>query len=138
MYPLGALAVGGIAGAIFVYVHAGHRTSGRSMTCWRLAAARAVQGAGGGIAAGILAAKALGGIGGVALASQLVGTLIGIVIAVFGAAIVYGSIGISLACASMPKEEYNGADLTIHKISATPGWIRGLICALIQRALRNL
>ena len=65
--------------------------------------------------------KALGGIGGVAFASQLVGTLIGILIAVFGAAIVYGAIKNFAGLRLDAEEEYNGADLTIHKISATPG-----------------
>jgi len=78
-------------------------------------------GAWGGVAAGIFGSKALGGIGGVAFASQLVGTLIGILIAVFGAAIVYGAIKNFAGLRLDAEEEYNGADLTIHKISATPG-----------------
>ena len=121
MHPLGALAVGGIAGAIFVYMFTLTQNKWKIddvLGVWPL---HGLCGAWGGIAAGIFGSKALGGIGGVALASQLVGTLIGIVIAVFGAAIVYGSIRNFAGLRLDAEEEYNGADLTIHKISATPG-----------------
>ena len=92
MHPLGALAVGGIAGAIFVYMFTLTQNKWKIddvLGVWPL---HGLCGAWGGVAAGIFGSKALGGIGGVAFASQLVGTLIGIPIAVFGAAIVYGAI----------------------------------------------
>ena len=76
-------------------------------------------GAWGGIAAGIFGAKALGGIGGVAFGSQLAGTALGIAIAVAGGAIVYGALKATVGLRLDPEEEFNGADLTIHKISAT-------------------
>ena len=76
-------------------------------------------GAWGGIAAGIFGAKALGGLGGVALGSQLLGTALGITIAVAGSAVIYGGLKITMGLRLDPEEEFNGADLTIHKIGAT-------------------
>ena len=113
--------MGGIAGAIFVYMFTLTQNKWKIddvLGVWPL---HGLCGAWGGVAAGIFGSKALGGIGGVAFASQLVGTLIGILIAVFGAAIVYGAIKNFAGLRLDAEEEYNGADLTIHKISATPG-----------------
>ena len=81
----------------------------------------------GGIAAGIFGAKALGGIGGISFMSQVSGTLLGIVIAFGGGYVVYGIIKKLLGIRLDAEEEFNGADLSIHKISsATPeresGW----------------
>jgi Amt family ammonium transporter len=77
-------------------------------------------GAWGGIAAGIFGSKALGGLGGVAFGSQVAGTVLGIVVAVAGAGIVYGALKAAMGLRLDPEEEFNGADLTIHRISATP------------------
>jgi len=77
-------------------------------------------GAWGGIAAGIFGAKALGGLGGVSFMSQLVGTVAGIVIALAGGAIIYGVLRAVTGLRLEPEEEFSGADLSIHKISATP------------------
>jgi len=79
-----------------------------------------VCGAWGGIAAGIFGTKALGGLGGVALGSQVVGTLLGVTIAVAGAFLVYGALKASVGLRLDAEEEFNGADLSIHRISATP------------------
>jgi ammonium transporter, Amt family len=83
-------------------------------------------GAWGGIAAGIFGLKALGGMGGVSFMSQFIGTAIGIAIAFIGGYLVYGIIKKSVGIRLSPEEEFNGADLSIHKISATPeresGW----------------
>jgi Amt family ammonium transporter len=77
-------------------------------------------GAWGGIAAGIFGSKALGGMGGVAFGSQLAGTVLAIVIAAAGAALVYGALKAMTGLRLDAEEEFNGADLTIHKITATP------------------
>jgi Amt family ammonium transporter len=77
-------------------------------------------GAWGGIAAGIFGSHALGGLGGVSLASQLAGTALGIAIAVAGGALVYGALKATVGLRLDPEEEFDGADLSIHKISATP------------------
>jgi Amt family ammonium transporter len=77
-------------------------------------------GAWGGIAAGIFGSHALGGLGGVSLMSQIAGTLLGIAIATAGSALVYGVLKATVGLRLDPEEEYDGADLSIHKISATP------------------
>jgi len=83
-------------------------------------------GAWGGIAAGIFGQTALGGLGNVSLASQLLGTGLGVAVALIGALLVYGPLRLAVGLRLTPEEEFNGADLTIHRISATPekeaGW----------------
>ena len=80
----------------------------------------------GGIAAGLFGAKALGGVGGVSFMAQLIGTLMGIGIALAGGFIVYGLMKKLVGIRLDQEEEFNGPDLSIHKISATPeresGW----------------
>jgi Amt family ammonium transporter len=77
-------------------------------------------GAWGGIAAGIFGAKALGGMGGVSLAAQFIGTGLGILVAVVGGLIVYGALKITVGLRLDAEQEFNGADLSIHNITATP------------------
>ncbi|HEX9179415.1 MAG TPA: ammonium transporter, partial [Burkholderiales bacterium] len=120
MHPLGALATGLVAGALFVFLFT--QTQNRwkiddVLGVWPL---HGVCGAWGGIAAGIFGAKALGGLGGVALGSQLVGTLGGVLVALAGGLVVYGGLKKAVGLRLDAEEEYHGADLTIHKISATP------------------
>lgn len=74
----------------------------------------------GGIAAGIFGQKALGGIGGVSLTAQLIGTATGVVIALIGGIAVYGLLKLTLGLRMDPEDEYVGADLSIHHVSATP------------------
>jgi Amt family ammonium transporter len=75
-------------------------------------------GAWGGIAAGIFGAKALGGLGDVSFMSQLIGTGLGIVVALAGGYIVYGGLKMLVGIRLTAEEEYDGADLTIHKINS--------------------
>jgi len=120
MHPIGALATGAVAGALFVYLFTFTQNRLRIddvLGVWPL---HGVCGTWGGLAAGIFGSKALGGIGGVAFASQLVGTLLGVVIAVAGGLLVYGALKATVGLRLDAEEEFNGADLTIHKISATP------------------
>ena len=65
-------------------------------------------------------AKALGGLGGVSLAAQLLGTLIGVAWALAGGAVVYGLIRATMGLRLSQEEEFDGADLSIHRITATP------------------
>ena len=74
----------------------------------------------GGIAAGIFGQKALGGMGGVSFLGQLIGTSLGVVIALVGSFIVYGVLKKTLGLKLTPEEEHQGADLSIHQITATP------------------
>ena len=120
MHPLGALATGVVAGGLFVVLFT--QTQNRwkiddVLGVWPL---HGVCGAWGGIAAGIFGAKALGGLGGVALGSQALGTVGGVLVAVVGGLAVYGTLKKAVGLRLDPEEEYHGADLTIHKISATP------------------
>jgi Amt family ammonium transporter len=77
-------------------------------------------GAWGGIAAGIFGTAALGGMGGVTFAAQLAGTLMGVSVALIGGFIVYGALKAAVSIRMSQEDEYQGADLAIHKISATP------------------
>lgn len=71
-----------------------------------------------GIAVGIFGQQWLGGLGGVSLWSQLLGTVFAIVIALAGGFAVYGILKVTLGIRLTQEEEFRGADLSIHKISA--------------------
>ena len=119
MHPLGALVTGGIAGVLFVYMFTCVQNRWRIddvLGVWPL---HGLCGAWGGLAAGIFGLRALGGMGGVSFGAQLVGTLGGIVVATLGGTLVYGAIRLTVGLRLDPEDEYNGADLSIHKISAT-------------------
>ncbi len=120
MHPIGALVVGLAAGALFVQMFTLTQNKWKIddvLGVWPL---HGLCGTWGGIAAGIFGSKTLGGMGGVSIMSQLVGTLLGITVAVVGGYIVYAVIKAIMGLRLDAEEEYNGADLTIHKISATP------------------
>ena len=120
MHPVGALVVGGVAGAIFVAMFTLTQNRWKIddvLGVWPL---HGLCGAWGGIAAGIFGQQALGGIGGVSFMSQLLGTLVGVVWAFAGGFMVYGLIRQFIGLRLSPEEEYEGADLSIHKIGATP------------------
>jgi Amt family ammonium transporter len=77
-------------------------------------------GAWGGIACGVFGAQALGGLGGVSLLAQLIGTALGIALALLGGFLVYGAIRIAVGIRMDDEQEYQGADLALHRISANP------------------
>ena len=119
MHPLGALVTGLVAGGLFVFTFTLTQNRWKIddvLGVWPL---HGIGGVWGGLAAGIFGSKMLGGLGGVAFGSQVAGTLLGVVIAVAGAALVYGTLKATIGLRLSPEEEFNGADLTIHKISAT-------------------
>jgi Amt family ammonium transporter len=119
MHPLGALATGAIAGALFVWMFMVTQNKWKIddvLGVWPL---HGLCGAWGGIAAGIFGAKALGGIGGVSLAVQLIGTLGGVAVAALGSLMVYGTLKWVVGLRLDAEAEFNGADLSIHKVSAT-------------------
>ncbi len=120
MHPLGALAVGAVAGALFVYMFTVTQNRWKIddvLGVWPL---HGLCGAWGGIACGIFGQKALGGTGGVSFLAQLAGTALGVAFALAGGAIVYGAIKATIGMRLDEEQEFNGADLSIHKISATP------------------
>ncbi|WP_217645487.1 ammonium transporter [Oceanisphaera psychrotolerans] len=119
MHPIGALIVGIIAGALFVWLFTLQQNKWKIddvLGVWPL---HGICGAWGGIAAGIFGQQALGGLGGVSIVSQLLGTLAGITVAVLGGLLVYGGIRLLVGIRLSDEEEFNGADLSIHKIAAT-------------------
>lgn len=120
MHPLGALITGAVAGALFVWAFTLTQNRWKIddvLGVWPL---HGLCGAWGGIAAGIFGLQALGGMGGVSLLSQVVGTLMGVLVALLGGAIVYGVLKVLVGIRLSAEEEFAGADLSIHKISSTP------------------
>ncbi len=118
MHPLGALVTGGIAGGLFVWTFTLAQNKWKIddvLGVWPL---HGLCGAWGGIAAGIFGLKAFGGLGGVTFMSQLAGTLIGLSIALVGGFAVYGVMKALVGIRLSQEEEYEGADLSIHKIAA--------------------
>jgi Amt family ammonium transporter len=120
MHPLGALATGAVAGALFVVFFTATQNRWKIddvLGVWPL---HGICGAWGGIAAGIFGTQALGGLGGVSFMSQLVGTSMGIAVALIGGFIVYGILKQAVGIRLDPEDEFKGADLSIHKISSSP------------------
>ncbi|HWT71428.1 MAG TPA: ammonium transporter [Oxalicibacterium sp.] len=120
MHPLGALITGAIAGGMFVWMFMLTQNKWKIddvLGVWPL---HGLCGAWGGIAAGIFGLKALGGVGGVSFMSQLIGTALGVGIALIGGLVIYGVLKKTLGIRLDPEEEFNGADLSIHNVSATP------------------
>jgi ammonium transporter, Amt family len=120
MHPLGALVVGGIAAAIFVVMFTVAQNKWKIddvLGVWPL---HGLCGTWGGIAAGIFGSKALGGLGGVSFSAQLIGTAMGVAWALIGGFVVYYVLKLAMGLRLSQEEEFDGADLSIHKISATP------------------
>ncbi len=120
MHPAGALVVGGMAGAIFVQLFTLTQNRWKVddvLGVWPL---HGLCGAWGGIACGIFGQQALGGIGGVTFGAQALGTLIGVAWAFAGGLVVYGLIKLTLGLRLSQEEEFEGADLSIHRIGSTP------------------
>ncbi|HBK44700.1 MULTISPECIES: ammonium transporter [unclassified Polynucleobacter] len=120
MHPLGALVVGLIAGGLFVYMFTLVQNRWKIddvLGVWPL---HGLCGLWGGLAAGIFGSKALGGMGGVTFLGQLIGSLLGVGIALVGGIVVYGLLKAFLGIRMSHEEEYDGADLSIHRISSTP------------------
>ena len=120
MHPVGALVVGLVAGALFVYMFTLVQNRWKIddvLGVWPL---HGLCGLWGGLAAGIFGTKALGGIGGVTFTGQLIGSALGVSIALIGGFIVYGTLKVVLGIRMSQEEEYEGADLSIHRISSTP------------------
>ena len=117
-HPLGALVVGLVAGALFVW------TFSLAQIKWKIDDVLGVWplhglcGAWGGIAAGIFGLEYFGGMGGVTFMSQFVGTLAGIAVAFIGGYIVYSLVHKLFGMRLSQEDEFVGADLSIHKINS--------------------
>ncbi len=120
MHPLGALVTGGLAGAVFVYMFTLTQNRWKIddvLGVWPL---HGLCGAWGGIACGIFGLQSLGGLGGVNLPAQLIGTFMGVAWALVGGGVVYGLLKAVMGLRLSAEEEFEGADLSIHKIGSTP------------------
>lgn len=120
MHPIGALMVGGFAGALFVMMFTLVQNKWKIddvLGVWPL---HGLCGAMGGIAAGIFGQTQLGGLGGVSLMAQLIGTLTGILIALISGFVIYSVLKKAIGLRLDPEEEFEGADLSIHRITSTP------------------
>ncbi|HJX16821.1 MAG TPA: ammonium transporter [Acidiferrobacterales bacterium] len=120
MHPIGALIVGGVAGVMFVVVFTltQHRWKiDDVLGVWPL---HGLAGTWGGIACGIFGSQALGGMGGVSLSAQILGTFGGVAIALIGGLAVYGALKKWVGIRMSEEDEFQGADLSIHRTSANP------------------
>jgi Amt family ammonium transporter len=120
MHPLGALVVGGVAGALFVAMFTLTQNRWKIddvLGVWPL---HGICGTWGGIAAGVFGLPALGGLGGVNVLAQLIGTLSGVAWAVLTSFLLYGLLKVTMGLRLSQEEEFDGADLSIHKINASP------------------
>ncbi|RQW63586.1 ammonium transporter [Vibrio viridaestus] len=119
MHPFGALITGCIAGILFIWVFTYVQNKTKIddvLGVWPL---HGLCGAWGGIACGIFGQTSFGGLGGVSLMVQVIGTFTGILIAVIGSFIVYGTLHKLTGLRLSEEEEFRGADLSIHYISST-------------------
>jgi len=120
MHPMGALVVGGVAGAIFVALFTWTQNRWKIddvLGVWPL---HGLCGAWGGVACGLFGQPLLGGLGGVSVWAQMLGTLAGLAWALLGGFAVYGAIKGLTGLRLSAEEEFDGADLSIHRIGATP------------------
>lgn len=119
-HPAAAFVVGGIAGAIFVFLFQTETERWRIddvLGVWPL---HGVCGAWGGVAAGIFGVEALGGRGGVSFFSQLVVSAGVIVATLLASTLVYGVLKATVGIRLDPHSERLGADLAVHQVNAYP------------------
>ncbi len=119
MHPMGALLVGAVAGGMFVWLFTFTQNRLKVddvLGVWPL---HGICGLWGGIAAGIFGQHWLGGHGGVSFWAQVSGSLMGVAFAAATGFLVYGIINKVIGLRLGDEEEFNGADLSIHKISST-------------------
>lgn len=120
VHPLGALAIGSIAGAGFVV---GFQFTQKTLKIDDVLGVIPLHGGAGlwgGIAAGIFGQQALGGAGGVSFITQCIGSLLGVLLAVVAGYAVYKLVDLMLGIRLSEEEEFEGADLSVHQISAYP------------------
>lgn len=120
MHPLGALVTGALAGILFVWGFNQCQAKWKIddvLGVWPL---HGMCGLWGGIACGIFGLEALGGMGGVSFAAQLAGSLSGVVFAIIAGFVVYGILKKTVGIRLSEEDEFDGADISIHKIGAYP------------------
>jgi Amt family ammonium transporter len=120
VHPLGALIIGGLAGAIFVKGFTWEQEKLKIddvLGVWPL---HGICGSWGGIACGIFGQESLGGLGGVSILAQIIGSVAAIVIALTSGFIVYKTLDSLFGIRLEADEEMKGSDLTIHKLESYP------------------
>jgi Amt family ammonium transporter len=120
VHPLGALIIGGVAGAIFVkgfYWEQEKLKIDDVLGVWPL---HGISGTWGGIACGIFGQEALGGLGGVSVIGQIIGSVAAIVVAVVFGFAVYKMLDASFGLRLEPEEEIRGSDLSVHNLESNP------------------
>ena len=120
VHPLGALIIGGVAGAIFVkgfYWEQEKLKIDDVLGVWPL---HGISGTWGGIACGIFGQEALGGLGGVSVIGQIIGSVAAIVVAVVFGFAVYKMLDASFGLRLEPEEEMRGSDLSVHSLESNP------------------
>lgn len=117
-HPIGALIIGALAGVIFVKLFTYTQNKLKVDDVLGVWPMHGVCGAFGGIAVGIFGQTWLGGLGDVSLLAQVLGTMLGVAIAFGSGFVVYGILKMTLGIRLADEDEFNGADLSIHKISA--------------------
>ena len=109
-----------MAGGLFVWLFVWCSTQKKLDDVLGVWALHGVCGAWGGLACGIFGATTFGGLGGVSFAAQLIGTVTGVGIAVAGGLVVYGVLSQTLGIRLSEEQEFDGADLSLHRIKANP------------------
>jgi Amt family ammonium transporter len=120
VHPLGALIIGGFAGAILVKGFTWEQEKLKIddvLGVWPL---HGICGSWGGIACGIFGQESLGGMGGVSILSQTIGSVAAIVLALVSGFIVYKTLDSLFGIRLEADEEMKGSDLTIHNLEAYP------------------
>ena len=120
VHPLGALVIGGLAGAIFVIGFTWEQEKLKIddvLGVWPL---HGICGSWGGIACGIFGQETLGGLGGVSILSQIVGSVLAAFIALTSGFIVYKTLDTLFGLRLEAEEEMTGSDITIHHLESYP------------------
>lgn len=120
VHPIGAFFIGGIGSLIFVYGFTFEQEKLKIddvLGVWPL---HGVIGTWGGIATGIFGAEALGGLGGVSFMAQVGGSLLAVAYALVTGFVVYTLIDKVVGFRLSEEDEFEGADLSIHRVDAYP------------------
>ena len=120
VHPVGALAIGIIAGVIFVKGFTWEQEKLKLddvLGVWPL---HGIAGSWGGIACGIFGQKALGGLGEVSFVAQLIGTVFAIGVALAFGFTVYKILDKTVGIRLSKEDEQRGSDLAIHNIESYP------------------
>jgi len=118
--PIGALFIGLVAAYIFIKFFVIFQEKLKIDDVLGVVPLHGFNGIWGGIAAGIFGKKFLGGLGGVSLGAQLFGALLMVVYALVAGFVLYGSLKAIFGLRLSEEEEFNGADLSVHRITAYP------------------